>query len=333
MVSRWERGIRTPIPRYVRLLCRVFALPADALGLPAADDPIETDAGDAAHQLTVVNARPDPPLRESYRSSLYLRPRDAWDSQQELSPFRLPSPRSRSVLSRRQRQVAALVADGLSNREIAKRLFISDRTAEGHIQEILNKLAFTSRSQIAAWAVRDSIVELAPVPSAPAGASLAELHRYEVAYGPDNPDVVHFRDGLALALRRLGDLATARPLLERSLDIRERMLGPHHPETASSLNSLGDVLHSQGELATARPLLERSLEIRERVLGPEHPDTASSLENLGALLRARGDLSQARGLLERSLDVRERVLGPDHPDTARSLESLSHALVDDRAGA
>ena len=49
--------------------------------------------------------------------------------------------------------MAALVAEGLTNREIAERLFISARTAEYHIEQIRNKLGFSSRVQIAAWLV------------------------------------------------------------------------------------------------------------------------------------------------------------------------------------
>ncbi|HEV2358290.1 MAG TPA: LuxR C-terminal-related transcriptional regulator [bacterium] len=56
-------------------------------------------------------------------------------------------------LTARECEVAALVAQGLSNREIASRLVIAERTAEGHVQSILNKLGFNSRAQIAAWAV------------------------------------------------------------------------------------------------------------------------------------------------------------------------------------
>ena len=54
-------------------------------------------------------------------------------------------------LSRREQEVAALVAEGLSNREIGERLFISERTAEGHVEQIFNKLGFGKRSQIATW--------------------------------------------------------------------------------------------------------------------------------------------------------------------------------------
>ncbi|WP_285743036.1 LuxR C-terminal-related transcriptional regulator [Lentzea sp. NBRC 105346] len=56
-----------------------------------------------------------------------------------------------SALTRRELEVAGLVAEGLSNAEIADRLVIARRTAEGHVERILGKLGFSSRSQIAAW--------------------------------------------------------------------------------------------------------------------------------------------------------------------------------------
>ena len=60
------------------------------------------------------------------------------------------------TLTRRAQEVAELVALGLSDREIAGRLFISKRTAEWHVEQILNKLGFTSRSQVAAWVGRST---------------------------------------------------------------------------------------------------------------------------------------------------------------------------------
>ncbi|MEI8411193.1 MULTISPECIES: helix-turn-helix transcriptional regulator [unclassified Kribbella] len=57
-------------------------------------------------------------------------------------------------LSPREREVARLVADGLSNREIATALVISERTASNHVQHILGKLGFANRAQVAAWAAR-----------------------------------------------------------------------------------------------------------------------------------------------------------------------------------
>lgn len=60
-----------------------------------------------------------------------------------------------SPLTKREREVATLVASGQSNREIAASLVISRRTAECHVEHILTKLGFTSRIQIAAWTTQD----------------------------------------------------------------------------------------------------------------------------------------------------------------------------------
>jgi predicted ATPase/DNA-binding CsgD family transcriptional regulator len=54
-------------------------------------------------------------------------------------------------LGKREAAVARLVADGLSNKQIGARLFISERTVDSHVRNILNKLGFNSRAQIAGW--------------------------------------------------------------------------------------------------------------------------------------------------------------------------------------
>ena len=56
------------------------------------------------------------------------------------------------ALTRREREVADLVAKGLTNRELAERLVIAERTAENHVQHILIKLGLSNRSQLAVWA-------------------------------------------------------------------------------------------------------------------------------------------------------------------------------------
>jgi DNA-binding NarL/FixJ family response regulator len=58
---------------------------------------------------------------------------------------------STTPLTHREQEIAELVAKGLTNREIASQLVISDRTAEGHVEHILTKLGFRSRGQIGAW--------------------------------------------------------------------------------------------------------------------------------------------------------------------------------------
>ncbi|MGH2453668.1 MAG: ATP-binding protein [bacterium] len=59
--------------------------------------------------------------------------------------------RTDNPLSPREREVAQLVMEGLSNREIARTLVVSERTVDAHVEHILTKLGFHSRAQIAAW--------------------------------------------------------------------------------------------------------------------------------------------------------------------------------------
>ena len=61
------------------------------------------------------------------------------------------------VLSRREREVVTMVAAGMTNRQIAHRLFIAERTAEGHVERIRNKLGVRSRTEVATWAVEHGL--------------------------------------------------------------------------------------------------------------------------------------------------------------------------------
>ncbi|HEV2028912.1 MAG TPA: LuxR C-terminal-related transcriptional regulator [Candidatus Dormibacteraeota bacterium] len=78
------------------------------------------------------------------------------------SPVETPPVR----LSRREHEIAALVVEGLTNREIATRLFISERTVDGHLEHVREKLGVNTRAQIAAWIVRQD-AEPGPTISTP----------------------------------------------------------------------------------------------------------------------------------------------------------------------
>ncbi len=69
-------------------------------------------------------------------------------------PATPPREDPRAALTKREQQVADLIAHGLSNKEIAAKLVISQRTAESHVEHILTKLGLTNRAQVAAWMAR-----------------------------------------------------------------------------------------------------------------------------------------------------------------------------------
>ena len=64
-------------------------------------------------------------------------------------------------LTAREREVAARIAQGMINRAIAEELVVGERTVEKHVENILGKLGFTSRSQIAAWATECGLARAA----------------------------------------------------------------------------------------------------------------------------------------------------------------------------
>ena len=64
-------------------------------------------------------------------------------------------------LTAREREVAALVAQGKSNREIAKVMTVGTKTVETYVTRILNKLGFDSRVQIATWAIGKGLKSVA----------------------------------------------------------------------------------------------------------------------------------------------------------------------------
>jgi DNA-binding CsgD family transcriptional regulator len=95
----------------------------------------------------------DASLRENFlRRALASLPRDTSNSQRRAEAERFGG------LTIREREVATLIAQGKTSRGIADQLVISERTAEGHVNNILGKLGFTSRAQIAAWVVERGLM-------------------------------------------------------------------------------------------------------------------------------------------------------------------------------
>jgi non-specific serine/threonine protein kinase len=100
--------------------------------------PARTTAGTAAAKLFDEGRRLA--LAQAIALGLDDTPEDRW-----------PGGRPPTSLTRREREIAALVATGLTNRQIAGQLYLSVRTVEAHVDHILSKLGFRTRTQLAAW--------------------------------------------------------------------------------------------------------------------------------------------------------------------------------------
>lgn len=118
---------------------------------PAADA-VLTEANQLLDELAATIPHPD--LRREFRKTAAAR-LPALPGLTSLQQ----SKQAFGGLTRRERQVAILVAQGKSNPEIAAELFITVRTTKTHITNILTKLNFSSRSQIAVWVVEKGLLE------------------------------------------------------------------------------------------------------------------------------------------------------------------------------
>ncbi|MBP6786322.1 MAG: tetratricopeptide repeat protein, partial [Candidatus Promineofilum sp.] len=275
------------------------------------DDP--TDAAAIALLARAACFAPGEPLPEGLlRATAGQQPADESEAEPEQPPFEdglerllelgLLEPAGEGY--RLHRLLAGFAADAITGEEMD--------AARAAVEEAVISLAYEQNAAGDPRRLRDWEIHL--------------RHVTDLAFDREDNAAATLCTNLGFYLKMSGDLPAARPYLERSLAIRERVLGPEHPDTAASLNNLGYLLQAMGDLPAARPYYERALAIRERALGPEHPDTAQSLNNMGALLRAMGDLPAARPYYERALAIRERVLGPEHPDTALSLNNLGALL-------
>ena len=93
-------------------------------------------------------------VRAAYRGQVHLDPVVA----RKLTRSLVAPQRTATALTNREREILVLVAQGRSNRDIAKALVISERTARTHVSNVLAKLGLASRTQAALWAVREGLV-------------------------------------------------------------------------------------------------------------------------------------------------------------------------------
>jgi len=97
-------------------------------------------------------------IRKAARGEAVLHPRVAARVIQELHGARQDQPNAFTQLSERELEVLKLIANGLSNAEIAARLIISEKTVKSHVSNILDKLHLEDRTQAAVYAWREGVV-------------------------------------------------------------------------------------------------------------------------------------------------------------------------------
>lgn len=103
-------------------------------------------------------------IRDVYRGVSSLDPAVALKLIQEINRPQKDRPMTQDPLSEREIEVLQLVAQGLTNQEIADKLIISERTVRNHVGNILNKLHLANRTQAALYALREGLADLNNTP-------------------------------------------------------------------------------------------------------------------------------------------------------------------------
>jgi tetratricopeptide (TPR) repeat protein len=124
----------------------------------------------------------------------------------------------------------------------------------------------------------------------------------------------------------MGLLRKAEPLLERSLELREKFPGKGGGDLAETLRELGRLKGHQADYRTAEILLRRALRIREAL--PPSPALAETLSELGGTLKGMGRLTDARDLLQRAVSVEQNTGGANLHKWLTNLAAIESDLGD-----
>ncbi len=134
------------------------------------------------------------------------------------------------------------------------------------------------------------------------------------------------RRTIGMAYAELGVYPEAERQLERSIELRRRVLGDDQPETLVAMRTLAGLYHREGRMAESEALFGKVLQAQQRVIGRDHRDTLETAEDLGVLYIAEGKNAPAETLLQKALDTRRRVVGAEDPDTLGTASRLGCLL-------
>ena len=101
-------------------------------------------------------------IQAAARGEAILHPKVAARLMQELRGNRTQTINPYTELSEREQEVLRLIAEGMSNAEMAEKLVLSEKTVKSHVSNILNKLHLADRTQAAVFAWREGVVRKAP---------------------------------------------------------------------------------------------------------------------------------------------------------------------------
>jgi DNA-binding CsgD family transcriptional regulator len=158
--AHWE-SIQRPYDR-ARTLSQLGRVLTTMGNAPASRHALE-QAGDILDSLA---AQLDGDLKTTFEHSPSSLVRQTRDQLRQL-PTHTPTPRQTAKekfdgLTEREREIAALIAQGKTNRAIAEQLVIGERTVEKHVENIMGKLGFSSRARVAAWATEKGLTHAQP---------------------------------------------------------------------------------------------------------------------------------------------------------------------------
>jgi non-specific serine/threonine protein kinase/serine/threonine-protein kinase len=134
-------------------------------------------------------------------------------------------------------------------------------------------------------------------------------------------------DTMGWAYYSLGLLHEARPLMVKSLEIRQRVLGAEHPDTLKSEHSLAALLNAEGRAAESEKVQREALKIQLRVLGPKDYEVLRSMNTLAVSLENLDRYSEAEDVYRQALEAARTTLGPEDSLRLTIATNLSLTLA------
>ena len=96
-------------------------------------------------------------IRDTYTGESYIQPKLAADLIRELNRPKVSRIKNENELTQREYEVITLIADGMNNKDIADRLFISEKTVKNHVSNIFRKINVSDRTQAAIYAYKNNL--------------------------------------------------------------------------------------------------------------------------------------------------------------------------------